>query len=51
MNEPVSKLAFSHKSWHGALSMALDAGVENFLAWSQRFWVGGMWTVVYEVKP
>jgi hypothetical protein len=43
-------MAFSHKSWLGALSLAWDAGIENCHAWTQRLFVGGEWTVVYEVK-
>ena len=48
--EPVERMAFTHKSWLGALSLAWDAGIENCHAWSQRLWVGGEWTVVYQVK-
>lgn len=43
-------MAFSNKSWLGALSMAYDAGIENVHAWSSRFWVGGLWQVRYEVR-
>lgn len=43
-------MAFSNKSWLGALSMAYDAGIENVHAWTSRFWVGGQWQVQYEVK-
>lgn len=43
-------MAFSNKSWLGALSMAYDAGIENVHAWTTRFWVGGQWQVQYEVK-
>lgn len=43
-------LAFTASSWLGALSMAYDAGIENVHAWSRRAWVGGEWTICYEVK-
>lgn len=43
-------LAFTHKSWLGALSMAYDAGIENVHAWTRRAWVGGEWTIAYLVK-
>ena len=43
-------LAFTHKSWLGALSLAYDAGIENVHAWSRRACLCGEWTVAYEVK-
>lgn len=43
-------LAFTHKTWHGALSLAYDAGVENVHAWSQRMFLCGEWTITYRVK-
>lgn len=43
-------LAFTHKSWLGALSLAYDAGIENAHAWSGRAWVCGEWTVCYLIK-
>lgn len=43
-------LIFTHKTWHGALSLAYDAGIENVHAWSQRSCLCGEWTVTYLVK-
>lgn len=43
-------LAFTASSWLGALSMTYDAGIENVHAWSRRAWVGGEWTVTFQVK-
>ncbi|MBI6911080.1 hypothetical protein JET67_22180 [Pseudomonas palleroniana] len=43
-------LAFTHKSWLGALSLAYDAGIENVHAWSRRACICNEWTVAYEVK-